>query len=37
METVNYYKKNNSDVYILLLDASQAFAKVNYTKLFSNY
>ena len=34
METVNYYKKNNSDVYILLLDASQAFDKVNYTKLF---
>ena len=24
METVNYYKKNNSDVYILLLDASQS-------------
>ena len=33
METVNYYKKNNSDVYTLLLDASQAFDKVNYTTL----
>ena len=34
METVNYYRKNNFDVSILLLDASQAFDKVNYTKLF---
>ena len=34
METVNYYRDNNSDVYVLLLDASQAFDKVNYTKLF---
>jgi hypothetical protein len=34
METINYYKQNNSDVYVLLLDASQAFDKVNYIKLF---
>ena len=34
METVNYYRENNSDVYVLLLDASQAFDKVNYIKLF---
>ena len=34
METINYYRQNNSEVYVLLLDASQAFDKVNYTKLF---
>lgn len=33
-ETINYYRQHNSDVYVLLLDASQAFDKVNYTKLF---
>lgn len=35
METVNYFKTNNSDAYVLLLDASQAFDKVNYVKLFN--
>ena len=34
METVNYYRQHNTDVYVLLLDASQAFDKVNYVKLF---
>jgi len=34
METINYYKQNNTDVYILLLDDSQAFDKVDYVKLF---
>ena len=34
METVNYFRKNNSNVYIMLLDATKAFDKVNYVKLF---
>ena len=38
METFNYYRQHNTDVYVLLLDASQAFAsqafdKVNSVKL----
>lgn len=33
-ETINYFKQNNSDTYVLLLDATKAFDKVNYTKLF---
>jgi len=34
METINYYNHNDTDVYVLLLDASQAFGKVNDAKLF---
>ena len=34
MVTINYYRHNNTDVYVLLLDASQAFDKVNYVKVF---
>ena len=34
METVNYFRKNNSNVCIMLLDATKAFDKVNYVKLF---
>jgi hypothetical protein len=34
METVNYYRENNTDVYVLLLDTCQALDKVNYVKLF---
>ena len=34
METINYYRQNNTNVYVLLLDASQAFDKINYVKLF---
>ena len=33
-EVVNYYNKNNTKVYALLLDASKAFDKVHYLKLF---
>ena len=34
LETVNYYTSRNSDVFCCLLDASKAFDKVNYGKLF---
>ena len=33
-ETVNYFRKNKSNVYVMLLDATKAFDKVNYAKLF---
>ncbi len=33
LETVNHFQQNNTDVYVLLLDASKAFDKVNYVKL----
>ena len=33
-ETVEYYRKNHNDVYVMLLDASQAFDRVNFVKLF---
>ena len=33
-ETVNYFRKNKSNVYVMLLDATKAFDKVNYMKLF---
>ena len=33
-EVVNYYKNRNSSVYVLMLDASQAFDRVNYKSLF---
>ena len=34
MEIVNYFQQNKSDVYVLFLDATKAFDKVNYVKLF---
>ena len=34
-ETVNYYVNNNSDVHLILLDASKAFDRVQYIKLFN--
>ena len=34
LETVNYFQENNTDVYVLLLDATKAFDRVNYIKLF---
>ncbi len=34
METVNYYNFNRSNVYVLLLDATKAFDRVKYCKLF---
>ena len=35
METVRYFQQNKSDVYVLILDATKAFDKVNYVKLFN--
>ena len=34
METINYYRKNNTDGDVLLLDKSQALDEINYVKLF---
>ena len=34
-ETVSYYTKNGSKVYALFLDASKAFDRVNYVRLFT--
>ena len=34
-EVVQYYVNNNSNVYVVLLDCSKAFDRVNYVKLFS--
>ncbi len=34
METVHYYNFNRSNVYVLLLDATKAFDRVKYCKLF---
>ncbi len=34
-EIISYYHSKRSDVYVLLLDASQAFDRVNFCKLFS--
>ena len=33
-ETVEYYRRNHNDVYAMFLDASQAFYRVNFAKLF---
>ncbi len=33
-ETISYYVNNEINVYSLMLDASQAFDHVNYSKLF---
>ena len=33
-ECINYFRLNGSHVYVLLLDASKAFDKVNYVRLF---
>ena len=35
LETVNYFQQNKYDVYVLLLDATKAFDKVNFVKLFN--
>ena len=36
LKTVEYYRENDSDWYMLLLDASNAFDRVEYLKLFSD-
>ena len=36
LNTVEYYRENDSDCYMLLLDASKAFDRVEYVKLFSD-
>jgi hypothetical protein len=33
-EVINHYNRKHSDVYVILLDASKAFDRVNYVKLF---
>ena len=35
LETIDYYIENNTDCYLLLLDASKAFDRVEYVKLFT--
>ena len=35
IEVVHYYRNNNSNIYLTLLDASKASDKVNYNKLFA--
>ena len=34
-EVIQYYKNNKTDVYVIMLDASKAFDRVEYVKLFS--
>ena len=34
LDTIKYYNENNIDCYLLLLDASKAFDRVEYVKLF---
>ena len=33
-DTIEYYNENSSDCYLLLLDASKAFGRVEYVRLF---
>ena len=35
METIEYYTENGSDCYLLLLDTSKVFDRVEYVKLFN--
>ena len=36
IETIEYYNSNNTDCFMLLLDASKAFDRIEYSTLFSN-
>ena len=36
-EIINHYNKKQSDVYVVLLDASKAFDRVNHINLFQNF
>ena len=35
LETIDYYVENNTDCYLLLLDTSKAFDRMEYVKLFT--
>ena len=35
METIEYYHENGSDCYLLWLDASKAFDRVEYVNIFN--
>ena len=35
IETIEYYTSNNSNCYVLLLDASKAFDRLEYMRLFT--
>ena len=37
LETVNYYNLNKSNVFVLMLDASKAFDRVNYFFLVGRF
>ena len=34
-ETIDYYNENKTDCYLLLLDVSKAFGRVQYNQLFN--
>ena len=36
IETIKYYNSNNTDCFMLLLDASKAFDRIEYSTLFNN-
>ena len=36
LETIDYYNYNKSSVFVLLLDVSKAFDRINYCKLFTD-
>ena len=35
IETIEYYNSNNTDCFMLLLDASKAFDRIEYVRLFT--